>query len=545
ADPPGAAYARAVATALVGLDPPAAVRVLALPDLPTGGDVVEYVDGCGDAADPADVRGSIEALAAAVPPEDPAGLVGGPVLTCMADVQPRAVDWLWDGRFALGRQSLIVGVPGGGKSFLTCEMAAHVTTGTPWPDGSPCPRGSVLLICAEDDPADTIRPRLDACGADVSKVHILRGVRRVSADGDADEVMFKLADVKELERALRQIRDCLLVVVDPIGSFLGGGADAHRDNEVRGVLAPLSLLAERYGVAVVLVAHRRKSSAGSADESTLGSRAFTGLARAVWHLSRDPDDPGRRLLLPGKNNLAAASTGLAFRLVGGPTPAVEWEDAPVAMTADDALVAERRRMSGDDGGSGRDDGDARDRGRAEPLRPGPKAVARTAAEHWLTALLANGGMRVGRHEKPEEGTIAAAARAAGFSWGTLRRAREALGIVPVKAEFNDGWYWQLPPADDGDEPPAAAAAEVDAGPTRPPGGGAAACAPSGQPAHLAAGGPPMPPAGLPDVAGPRPGCAPSGGALFAHELATRAGEGARDVQVAAPSGASAGTEVAA
>ena len=81
-----------------------------------------------------------------------------PVLLNMADVIPQPVSWLWHGRFPLGRLSLLVGVPGAGKSYLTCAMASHVSQGWDWPDGQPCTAGHVLLVTAEDDPVDTVPP---------------------------------------------------------------------------------------------------------------------------------------------------------------------------------------------------------------------------------------------------------------------------------------------------------------------------------------------------------------------------------------------------
>ena len=139
-------------------------------------------------------------------------------------------------------------------------MAARVSRGIPWPDGTPCPRGDVFMVCAEDDPADTIRPRLDAHGADVQRVHLLPSIRRIGSDGKPHETMFTLAHVAELEAAIRAHPECRLIVIDPIGSFLGAGIDAHRDNTVREVLTPVAKLAEKYGVAVIVVAHCRKGS---------------------------------------------------------------------------------------------------------------------------------------------------------------------------------------------------------------------------------------------------------------------------------------------
>lgn len=250
-------------------------------------------------------------------------------------VEPRDVQWLWFGRVPLGRITLLVGRPGEGKSFLTTDMAARVTTGAPWPDGSPCPSGSVILVSAEDDPADTIRPRLDAHGANVRRVYQLSVVRHVNDDGKTDEVMFKLEDVAALEAALQAQPNCKLIVVDPIGSFLGSRINGDKDNEVRGVLAPVARLAEKYGPAVLVVMHYRKSAARFADDLALGSRAFTGIARVVWHLTRDSADKGRRLLLPGKNNLAPEG-GRSSRSVTSRAPTVNNRQSPGRCIRNDA-----------------------------------------------------------------------------------------------------------------------------------------------------------------------------------------------------------------
>ncbi|NOY41265.1 MAG: AAA family ATPase [Planctomycetes bacterium] len=332
-----------------------------------------------------------------------------PVLVTMADVEARSINWLWPQRIAAGRLSLLVGRPGCGKSFLTCDMASRVSTGTPWPDGSPCPRGSVILICAEDDPADTVRPRLDAHRADVSRIHMLRAVKRTDDQGREIEVMFSLADIDALEVALKQCKDCRLVVVDPIGSFLGGKTDAHRDNEVRSVLAPVAALAEKYEVAVLVVCHTRKGSSTSADDTTMGSRAFTGIARSVWHLSCDGDTQSRRLLLPGKSNIAPEQGGLAFS-IGGEPAAVHWERDPVKMTADDALA----QQQGEDG----------------------QGSALDEAERWLGEKLRQG---------PQTGkTVKDAARQDGIAFRTIERAKVKLGVIAGPDGFRGPWVWQLP-----------------------------------------------------------------------------------------------------
>lgn len=414
-DTPGREYAAQVRQLLSEVSPPARTLILELPGLPEQGDLFDFLEQ-RDAVEPEALRCQLETLVAVAEREEQRQLAEhqpGPVLTCLADIEPQNVRWLWPGRIPLGRLTLLVGRPGEGKSFVTTDMAARVSTGTAWPDGSECPQGSVVLISAEDDPADTIRPRLDAQEADVRRVHLLSTVRRLDPEGKTYEVMFTLSDLAALETALERLSDVRLVVLDPIGSFLGGGVDAHRDNEVRGVLGPVTKLAEKLGFAFVVVAHRRKSLGSVADDLALGSRAFTGLARAVWHLSRDRDNKARRLLLPGKNNLAPEGQGLAFTIWGEPG-ALLWEPDPVAMTADDGLAAEER---------------------AE--RPGPQADDLRDATTFLQDVLA-GGPRLTK-DVEDEGH-----QAHGFARRTLQRARKNLGIESFREEVPGPWWLRLP-----------------------------------------------------------------------------------------------------
>jgi putative DNA primase/helicase len=404
-DDAGRKHAEMVAKSLYGIAE--SVRIVELPGLPIKGDASDWIASGG-------TKELLEQLADAVPLWAPPVLPKpGPVLTCMADVEPRDVAWLWAGRIPLGRITLLVGRPGEGKSFLTTELAAHVTRGTPWTDGSDCPQGSVIFISAEDDPADTIRPRLDAHQADVRLVHLLSAVRKVESDRPYER-MVTLADVDAIEASLIKQPNCKLIIVDPIGSFLGGGIDAHRDNEVRGVLAPISRLAEKYGPAVFVVAHRRKGSGSFADDLALGSRAFTGIARAVWHLTRDAEDKDCRLLLPGKNNLSLEGDGLAFLIKGEPARII-WEADPVAMSADDALAKENQPSE---------------------RKSGPEAKALKAAYDWLEKRLANGPRLMkellDEWKNEKDG-----------SERTLRRGKEALGIDTYRREVPGPWWWRL------------------------------------------------------------------------------------------------------
>jgi hypothetical protein len=347
----------------------------------------------------------------------------------VADIAAVPVRWLWPGRVARGKVSMLAGHPGLGKSQLTAAIAAIVTTGGRWPvDGSKAERGNVVFLSAEDDPADTIRPRLEAVGADLSRTYILDST--VIEDGSNHRALDLGADLARLGQTLDDIGDVALVVIDPITAYLGE-ADSHKNAEVRALLAPLSDMAAKHGTAIVAVSHMNKAGGGEALMRVTGSLAFVAAARAAFIVTRDSESDGRRLLLPVKNNLGDDRTGYAFTVEKAEvasaagrieTSRVVWESDSVTVTADEALTSM---------------GDPEDRS------------ALAEAREFLADALREGPVPVRQIEGD--------ARAAGISSRTLRRARDALGVIRAKAGMRAGWTLALPagtpkvakPAEDG------------------------------------------------------------------------------------------------
>lgn len=336
-----------------------------------------------------------------------------PIVVCMADVKPRPVEWLWPGRIALGKLTVIAGDPGLGKSFLTCDLAARVSIGSPWPDDPSrrAPLGRVVLMNFEDDLADTIRPRLDRHGADVERIGILTAVRD-AIDGNRERQFDLSRDLDALEQAIVAQADCKLVVIDPVMACLGRDTDSHKTADVRALLAPLSELAARHRVAIVAVSHLNKGN-GPAMYRTSGSLAFVAAARAVWCATKDKDNPQRRLFLPVKNNLGNDLSGLAYAIVDG---MVAWERDAVTVTADEALTV-------------------------DPQRRGPEADERTEAADYLRRALA-GGPRLTKEVEAE------AREGHGIALGTLKRARSELGVVAYQTTIPGPWWLALPNGDD-------------------------------------------------------------------------------------------------
>lgn len=439
-DAPGTRYAQDVARLCLSLPEPARVKILELPGLSDGQDIEEWLGYMKD-YDHQTLRACIDAyveklpwitlaeLPASTTPARPSpapaaapaqpGEESGPVITRLAEVKPEPINWLWQGKLALGKLSGWAGAPGDGKSIASMDVAARITVGGAWPDGGRAICGSVLLITAEDGLADTIRPRLDVHGADVSRVHHFSMVKRV-VNGQAYEQMFTLARLADLEKTLASIGDVRLVIIDPVGSFLGADTDANGDAAVRGVLAPIAALAEKYATAVLLIMHTRKEAGDRADDAVMGSRAFTGIVRCMWHIRRDADNPERRLLLPGKNNTAKALTGLAFEVIDAQgTAMVKWEDKPVSMTADQAVRRDRQSQS--------------------------SASAGNPIDLWLTSALAAGARPAGNHNDPgpQPGTLLEEARERGLIWRSVQRRAAALEIRRTRTPEGQT-LWSLP-----------------------------------------------------------------------------------------------------
>jgi putative DNA primase/helicase len=340
----------------------------------------------------------------------------GPILLRFDHIDGRDEPWLWQGRIPLGSITTLVGYGGEGKSLLSSAIAAHVTRGTPFIDHTPCPQGAVVVLAGEDRPK-TLKKRYETSGADIAKVHLLRG-QLVYNRRDLTEVAITLRDIDAIRVALEQVGDCKLLIVDPIGDFIPG-IDSNKDNEVRSLLSPLAALAEEHELAVLMISHRKKNSGDRADNMALGSVAFTAKARSVLHLMADPTDQRcagkRKLILPGKCNDADPPLGLAFEITP-PDGKIEWASEPTTLTATEALrIAYAKHKA----------------------NHGPDAEARLEAEAFLRSALQNG-------PRWAKELFAEAKEGEGISQMTLRRAQKRLGVVSYRPRTPGAWAWRIP-----------------------------------------------------------------------------------------------------
>lgn len=320
----------------------------------------------------------------------------------LSEVVPVPTRWLWPRWLARGHLHVFDGDPGVGKSMLTGDLAARISSGRPWPDGSPAGEpASVILLNAEDDAAGVTHRRLVALGADLDHVHVWRS--------DSGEALPLLpGGVESLRNAVKRRRP-QLVVVDPITAFLDRSVSFHCDPDVRRALRPLATLAAEEDCAIVLVRHLTKSPGRQSLYRGLGSIGFVAAARIAWLAARDPFHPGRCVLAGNKSNLAELPTSLSYELLRPDAAAANpllWHGSSPTVAAD-LIVPPRRR----------------DRARAVELLAKLLDVPRTTIE------------------------IRAAARTHGLSYRTMQRAARDLAVHyrrlgnPI---IGQTIYWLLP-----------------------------------------------------------------------------------------------------
>ncbi|MFZ2737040.1 MAG: AAA family ATPase [Burkholderiaceae bacterium] len=336
-----------------------------------------------------------------------------------ANLTPLPVRWLWSGWLAKGKLHILAGAPGQGKTTIALNMAATVTIGGRWPDGSRCEPGNVLIWSGEDDPADTLLPRLMAAGADVSKCYFVSGTHINGESQPFDPAR----DMTALERQASLIGGFRLLMVDPVVSVVMG--DSHKNAEVRRSLQPLVDLGSRLDAAVLGITHFSKGGAGSDPaQRVIGSVAFTAVARIVMVAAKTQSKDGEdcRILARGKSNNGPDDGGFEYHIEQTePLPGIQasyiaWGDA-VTGTARE-LLAETEESEND-------------------------ISSDELVEMMQTELTADCWT-------PAKDVFKSLADA-GFSKDQVKRAAKRVGVIRQKSGMTGGWYWRLPGSTGGRE----------------------------------------------------------------------------------------------
>jgi putative DNA primase/helicase len=334
-------------------------------------------------------------------------------LKCAADIVPEPIRWLWDGWLAKGKLHIFAGQAGTGKTTIAIALAATITTGGKFPDGSKCPIGSVLIWSGEDSQADTLVPRLMAAGADLNKVQFVDDtvanyeLRAFDPATDMQLLMHKAATIADLA----------LLIIDPIVNAVAG--DSHKNGEVRRALQPVVDFGEKLNCAVLGITHFSKGGQGKEPlERVTGSLAFGALARIVLATAKiEEGDNIKRIVCRAKSNIGIDTGGFEYDLqekeakTGIYSSYALWGDA-VNGSARELLAEPDNRETGENGNSALDD-----------------------AKDFLRELLADGELA--------QKQIEADAKGASHSWRTVQRAKKELNIRSTKSNLDNRWYWRL------------------------------------------------------------------------------------------------------
>jgi len=336
-------------------------------------------------------------------------------ITCAADIKPEPINWLWDGWLARGKFHIFAGQAGTGKTTIAIALAATVSTGGRFPDGTRSPVGNVLIWSGEDSAEDTLVPRLLAAGADRSRIHFIGNVQY----GDEIRSFDPSIDIPAMLEAAARIGNISLLIVDPVVNAIA--CDSHKNGEVRRALQPLVDFGEKLGCAVLGITHFTKNTKGKEPlERVTGSLAFGALARIVLAAAKIVDgNTVKHIFCRAKSNIGVDHGGFEYELHQkeledhkGIIPSYTLWGKAVEGSARELLAEPDNREAGEHNSTALDD-----------------------AKDFLTELLRDG-------ELPQK-QIKIDAEGAGHSWRTVRRAKDELGIKSVKSKLDKCWYWKL------------------------------------------------------------------------------------------------------
>ena len=343
----------------------------------------------------------------------------GLVVVRASTVKIKPIKWIWPGILAAGKFVLLAGDPGLGKSQVSLFICSVISNGGQWPVSGEIynEKDNILILSAEDGNNDVIVPRLKAVKADLERIHIIEAVKTE----DGKEKTFDLSnDVEKLEKLAMLVDNVKMIIIDPISAYLGK-IDSHRNTEVRNALNPVIKFCEEIGACLLCVTHLNKGGgSGNALSRVTGSIAFSAAARASFVITRDPDNPDRRLMLPLKNNLAKDTHGFAYKIEekevsGIITTCVAWESDKINLSAEEVLTTQ-----------------------------GGKAENKLFAEEFLREELKDG------FEIPSN-ELYKRAEEHGISPKVLWNTKDKIGAKAYKKGFKEGWIWYLPIVTDNED----------------------------------------------------------------------------------------------
>lgn len=225
------------------------------------------------------------------------------ILKRYSDITTAPVEWLWYPYIPYGKITLVQGDPGVGKSTMILDLVSRISRGGATPDGSKSFQiQKVIYQCSEDGRQDTIKPRLEASGANCNNIAFI----------DEDVVQLTL-DSSILRDAISEFKARLLVI-DPFQAYVNTDADISSAVKARKIMQQLNIWASTFNCAIVLVGHLTKGSVSNELYRGLGSIDVAASARSVLQVYKNKEELDLIVLHHVKSNLAPIGSDSEFRI---------------------------------------------------------------------------------------------------------------------------------------------------------------------------------------------------------------------------------------
>ncbi len=306
-------------------------------------------------------------------------------------IQSTKVRWIWYPYIPLAKITLLQGDPGDGKSTMMLNLLAELSRGGQLPDGTKIKEPiQAMYQCSEDGLADTIKPRLEAFGADCSNIAFIDEEVAANLTLDDERIRDSIIMVKPK-----------LVVIDPVQSYIGSDSNIFVTSRARKLMHRLSIWAAMYDCAIILISHFTKNEGTKDLYRGIGSIDVVAAARSVLQVESDPENPDIKRVKQVKNSLAPKGADIYYEL--SRSEGFRWIEA-----VQNAVVEE-----------------------SKPDKP----MNKTCAVAFLIAERLRDGMLPANE-------IFESLKGMNLSDRTIRNAKKELGIISVRKDKQ--WYWLLP-----------------------------------------------------------------------------------------------------
>jgi hypothetical protein len=247
-----------------------------------------------------------------------------PVISTEYKTEP--IHWLWKNHIPVGELTVIAGKPGQGKTWVALDIAARLSTGNRFPDGSDAPIcKTVYYTGGSEDSRDSIYMRLRGLKANMKNICVVDTMQGLvtTKEGQQVEIQEPPTITTIIDTLARTIIEAVLVggetnvklvVLDSVTSLIETSVDIYKSNEVAAVMNRLRTIAKKLQVAVIMIMHHKKGKEDHADFKVAGSYGFVSCARVVWHVDTWKDDKKERIFVQGKNNLCPQQPSYRFRI---------------------------------------------------------------------------------------------------------------------------------------------------------------------------------------------------------------------------------------